>query len=83
MEKHYAKIAEIIELEIDEVPKYSKELEGFDGSYFYNPIRGGVGIIVDKDGFYLGAASSVNLDKHIEEFVERKNNNNLKNLNDN
>lgn len=36
--------------------------------YFWQDERGGLSVIVASDGTYLAATSSVNFEKHLEEF---------------
>ena len=39
-----------------------------DAVYFWQSERGGLSVIVASDGTYLAATSSVNFEKHLEEF---------------
>ena len=42
--------------------------------YFWNPVKGGLHMIIGNDGTYLAATSAVNPDKLIEEFNNGKRN---------
>ena len=43
-----------------------------DASYIFEPVRGGVGLIVASDGSVLFATSSISFDKHLEAFINGK-----------
>lgn len=70
------RISNIIKLNVEETKKYSKKIDD-NLTYYWNPERGGVSLIVDNDGNYLAAVSSVNFDKLLDEFKKGTNNKNL------
>ena len=73
MENKIVKIASyVLELSEEEVQKHCKEVPEIDGYYFWNPVRGGNSIIINKDGEKLGATSSVNFEEHLKTFKEGK-----------
>lgn len=43
-------------------------VKGTDAWYFWQPMRGGRSVIVDGDGSFLVATSSVNPERHVLEF---------------
>ena len=51
-----------------------KELPEIDGYYFWNPMRGGLSVIVGSDGTKLGATSAVSFDKHLQAYKSGKRN---------
>lgn len=73
MENKIVKIASyVLELSEEEVQKHCKEVPEINGYYFWNPVRGGNSIIINKDGEKLGATSSVNFEEHLKAFKEGK-----------
>ena len=46
-------------------------------THYWNPIRGGISLIVDNEGNYLAATSSVNFDELLEEFKKGNRNKNF------
>ena len=79
MENILTKIAEILKTTVEEVEKNQKSLEEEHATYYWNPVRGGLAMIVDKNGDYLCATSSVNFDKLLTEFKSGHRNGNLNN----
>lgn len=61
------RISKMLNLTVEETLKNKKVVEE-NLTYYYNPIKGGMGLITDKEGMYLTAPSSVSLEKLIEEF---------------
>ena len=59
-----------MELSEEEVQKHCKEVPEINGYYFWNPVRGGNSIIINKDGEKLGATSPVNFEEHLKAFKE-------------
>ena len=75
MEERILSIAEnTIKISKEELLKYNKELPEIDGYYFWNPIRGGLSVIVGKDGSKLGATSAVSFERHLQAYKEGKRN---------
>lgn len=57
-----------------EAEKHYKEIPEIDAYYFWNPVRGGISVIINKNGEKLGATSSVSFEKHVKAFQEGKRN---------
>lgn len=71
MDNKIVKIASyVLELSEEEVQKHCKEVPEINGYYFWNPVRGGNSIIINKDGEKLGATSPVNFEEHLKAFKE-------------
>ena len=51
-----------------------KEIPEIEGYYFWNPIRGGISVIINKNGEKLAATSSVSFEKHLAAFIDGKRN---------
>ena len=51
-----------------------KEIPEIEGCYFWNPIRGGISVIINKNGEKLAATSSVSFEKHLAAFIDGKRN---------
>lgn len=51
-----------------------KHIDEIDAEYYWNPIRGGLSIIINSKGEKLCATSSVNFDRHYEEFKNGRRN---------
>ena len=69
-------VSELLKMSKEETKKNSKELEN-NLTYYWNPERGGISLIVDNEGNYLAAASSVNFDRLLEEFKKGDRNKNF------
>ena len=70
-------IAKILDVSVEELNNNSKKLDDINATYYWNPIRGGISIIVAEDGSYLAATSGVNFDTLLEEFKKGRRNGNL------
>ncbi len=70
-------IANLLELNVDELDKYTKVVDGLNATYYWNPERGGKMMIVGADGSYLMVGSAVGYDELIEEFKQGKRNGKL------
>ena len=51
-----------------------KEIPEIDGYYFWNPVRGGISVIINRDGEKLAATSSVSFEKLLAAFIDGKRN---------
>ena len=69
-------VSELLKMSKEETKKNSKKLEN-NLTYYWNPERGGISLIVDNEGNYLAAASSVNFDRLLEEFKKGDRNKNF------
>lgn len=65
-------VSKTLNMSVEDVKKHSKEVPEIDGYYFWQPVRGGVSIIINKDGEKLCATSSVNFEEHLKAFKEGK-----------
>lgn len=75
MEDKILEIAEnTIKLSREELLAHYKELPEIDGYYFWDPKRGGLSVIVGKDGSRLGATSAVSFQKHLEAYISGRRN---------
>lgn len=66
--------ANVLKISVEDAIKNSKEIPEYNLMYFWNPIRGGLSVIVNQDGEKLAAASAVNLEKHLQAFLDGKRN---------
>jgi hypothetical protein len=60
-------VSELLKLSKEEAEKNSKKIDD-NLTYYWNPIRGGISVIVDNEGNYLAAVSSVNFEELLETF---------------
>lgn len=75
MEERVLEIAEkTIKLSRDELLTHSKDIPEIDGYYFWDPKRGGLAVIVGKDGSKLGATSAISFQKHLEAYISGRRN---------
>jgi len=70
-------VSKILDMHHNEVKKNSKRIPEENATYYYNPARGGKCVIVSDDGSYLSATSSVNFERHLEEFKTGRRNGNF------
>lgn len=70
-------IAKLLDLSIEEVKNNHKKLDDCDATYYWNPIRSGLSIIVASNGEYLCATSGMNFERLLEEFKIGKRNGKL------
>lgn len=70
-------VSKILDMHHNEVKKNSKRIPEENATYYYNPARGGKCVIVSDDGSYLSATSSVNFERHLEEFKAGRRNGNF------
>lgn len=66
--------AKTMKTTIDVAKNHFKEVPEINAYYFWNPIRGGISVIIDSNGEKLGATSSVSFDKHLKAFIDGKRN---------
>ncbi len=75
MDKSIVKIAtEVLKIPAEVVEQNCKELNEHQAFYFWNPTRGGIAVIVGKDGEKLAAVSGVSFEKHLKAYLEGKRN---------
>lgn len=63
-------VSDILKLSEEEVQKYCKEVLEIDGYYFWNPVRGGLSVIINHRGERLCATSSISFEEHLKAFKE-------------
>lgn len=66
--------AMVMKTSIEDAKIHSKEIPEIGAYYFWNPVRGGISIIINSDGEKLAATSSVNYEKHLKAFIDGKRN---------
>ena len=66
--------AETMKVPLEVVGKNYKELPEQDEYYFWNPVRGGIAVIVGRDGENLGASSGISFEKHLQAYIAGKRN---------
>ncbi len=66
--------AQTMKVSTEEALKHYKQIPGLNAYYFWNPIRGGIAVIVDEEGERLGATSAISFEKHLEAFKAGKRN---------
>ena len=73
-EKLYEIAARVMKTPLETAKKNCKAIPEIEGYYFWNPVRGGIAVIINKDGEKLAATSSVSFEKHLAAFVAGKRN---------
>lgn len=66
--------AETMKTDIETATTNCKKISEIDAWYFWNPIRGGISVIVASNYEKLGATSAVSYDKHLRAFLDGKRN---------
>lgn len=66
--------AQVMHVTVEDALKNHKKIPQTNAYYFWNPVRGGISVIVSEDGEKLGAASSVSYERHIKAFMDGKRN---------
>ena len=75
MNKQILKIAaETMKVPIEVAKENYKELPDQDAFYFWNPVRGGIAVIVGTDGKKLGANSGISFYQHLQAYVDGRRN---------
>jgi len=64
----------VIKMSVEDTLKHVKAIPEIGAYYFWNPIRGGIAVIVAENGEKLGATSSVSYDTHLKAFIDGKRN---------
>lgn len=67
-------IEKILELSSSELKKNSKPLDDINATYYWNPAKGGLSIIVSSNGEYLCASSGIGFERLLEEFKSGRRN---------
>lgn len=76
------KISKILNVSMEELDNNSKVYDDINATYYWNPERGGIQIIVSEDGSYLAATSGINPDALKEEFIKGRRNGNMDEVKD-
>ena len=66
--------AEAMNVSTEVADKNYKELPEQDAYYFWNPIRGGIAVIVGNDGKKLCASSGISFERHLQAYIDGKRN---------
>ena len=66
--------AQAMHVSVGEAQKHYKAVDGINAYYFWNPVRGGLAVIVSEEGEKLTATSSVSFKKHLQAFLNGKRN---------
>lgn len=75
MKKEIIEIAaKTMKITPEEAEKHYKELPEEGAFYFWNPVRGGICVIIAPDGSKLAATSAVNFERHLEEYKKGRRN---------
>ena len=75
MERNLIKIAsEVMKVTIEEAEQHCKKIPNLDAYYFWNPVRGGIAVIIGANGEKLGATSAVSFEKHVKAFLDGRRN---------
>lgn len=80
MKNDLTKIAEILKTTVEELENNQKDLVEEHATYYWNPVRGGLSMIVGEYGDYLCATSSINFDELLKEFKSGHRNGSLNNV---
>ena len=66
--------AQVMKVSVEEAEKHYKEVPEIDGYYFWDPVRGGIAVMINSKGEKLGATSSVRFEKHLQAFLDGRRN---------
>lgn len=66
--------AQALHIPVEDARKNYKAVDGINAYYFWNPVRGGLAVIVSEEGEKLAATSSVKYEKHLQAFLNGKRN---------
>ena len=58
----------------EEAEKHYKAVDQINGFYFWNPVRGGIAVLVNLNGEKLAATSSVRYETHLQAFLDGRRN---------
>ena len=65
---------EAMKVPIEVAEEHFKELPEQDAYYFWNPVRGGIAVIVGRNGEKLAASSGISFEKHLKAYIDGKRN---------
>lgn len=66
--------AQAMRVSEEDARRNHKAIDGVGAYYFWNPIRGGIAVIVAENGEKLAAASSISYKMHLQAFLSGKRN---------
>lgn len=66
--------ANVMHVTFDEAEKHWKAIPEHDAYYFWNPVRGGISVIINEKKEKLGATSSVSFERHLKAFLDGRRN---------
>lgn len=66
--------ARALHITAQDAQKHCKVIDGVNAYYFWNPVRGGLAVIVSETGEKLSATSSVSFERHLQAFLSGKRN---------
>lgn len=66
--------AQAMHVEVENAAKHWREIPEHNCYYFWNPIKGGISVIINTNGEKLGAGSAVNFDRHLKAFLDGRRN---------
>jgi len=66
--------AKAMKITTDAAAEHCKEAPEIGGWYFWNPVRGGISVLINAAGERLAASSGVNYDQHLKAFKNGRRN---------
>ena len=66
--------AAVLRITPEEALQHCRKIDNMDAWYFWQPIRGGIAVIVDEKGEKLGATSVISFEHHLQAFLGGKRN---------
>ena len=66
--------ANTLHISTAEAQKNYKEIADVNAFYFWNPVRGGLAVIIAENGEKLAATSSISFEQHLQAFLSGKRN---------
>lgn len=66
--------AQVLKVSPEEAEQHYKYVPEIEGYYFWNPVRGGIALLINSKGEKLGATSSVRFEKHLQAFLDGRRN---------
>jgi hypothetical protein len=66
--------AKAMHVTVEEAQQHWKEIPEHDSYYLWNPVRGGISVIINNNGEKLAATSSVSFERHLKAFLEGRRN---------
>ena len=66
--------AEAMHVEPETAEKNCKEIPEHGLYYFWNPVRGGIAVLINESGEKLAAGSAVRFERHLQAFLDGRRN---------